>query len=317
MKKFIVSILLFGWILSLLLLLLDRSTAFVIQKKANFEIKANPEYLVLGHSHSASAFNDSLIAGSFNASQNGEAYFYTYQKARLLLQQNPSLNTVFIEFANNQIIERMNDWTWGDKYLTNRYPRYAPFMKFSEQSLLARNNPTGFSNAYSISLKSRISLIVTGSYNYLQHAGGYIFLNGSRVDSLLNRNEGRNELTSQQEQRSEINIFYLRKTIDLCKANNKRVLLMRSPLHPKYKGYANEATFKTILQTEFNDVEFLDFSMFPLENHEFMDLEHLNYFGARRFSIWFNNILASGVINKSNIQMSIDSLLEDKKQPNL
>ena len=56
----------------------------------------------------------------------------------------------------------------------------------------------------------------------------------------------------------------------------------------------------------FEQIEFLDFSKFPLADHEFADLEHLNYKGAKVFSIWFQHMLAQGLLTRADKQAHID-----------
>ena len=53
--------------------------------------------------------------------------------------------------------------------------------------------------------------------------------------------------------------------------------------------------------------EFLDFKEYPLTNSEFADLVHLNYNGAKIFSIWFNELLEKGILTKENKQQIIDT----------
>ena len=54
-----------------------------LDNAANFKIGTTSKYLILGHSHPQTAFNDSLIPDFLNKAQSGEAYFYTYLKAKL------------------------------------------------------------------------------------------------------------------------------------------------------------------------------------------------------------------------------------------
>jgi hypothetical protein len=60
------------------------------------------------------------------------------------------------------------------------------------------------------------------------------------------------------------------------------------------------------LGTEFGDIEYLDFSKFPLSMEEYGDLEHLNEFGAKRFSIWFNKMIKDGLLEMDNKQKYIN-----------
>ena len=78
-----------------------------IERNANFKLEDKVKYVVFGHSHSECAFNDSLISSFKNLSEPGEAYFYTYQKLRNVILQNPEIETVFVEFTNNQVLLSM------------------------------------------------------------------------------------------------------------------------------------------------------------------------------------------------------------------
>ncbi len=97
MSKFILKISIF--IFSLFLALL----AFVLINRYFGDFKSKKEFhiIILGHSHSECAYNDSLISGVANFSQSGESYFYTFFKTKKLIEQNPNINTVLIEFSNN------------------------------------------------------------------------------------------------------------------------------------------------------------------------------------------------------------------------
>ena len=77
-----------------------------IEKKSSFKISDNIKYVVFGHSHSECTFNDALISNFKNLSEPGEAYFYTYQKLKNVIHDNPAIESVFVEFTNNQILLR-------------------------------------------------------------------------------------------------------------------------------------------------------------------------------------------------------------------
>ncbi|MEI6140831.1 MAG: hypothetical protein WCP85_16290 [Mariniphaga sp.] len=128
--------------------------------------------------------------------------------------------------------------------------------------------------------------------------GGYFYLIRDKTDSLINSIDIVYEKKSIEI--SETNILYLSKIIEFCKSNNVQVYLIRSPLHKKFPGRWNEQEFIQILNSKFSKIEFLDFKDFPLQNHEFGDLGHLNYRGAKVFSVFFNGLLNSGILNRKN-----------------
>ena len=68
-----------------------------------------------------------------------------------------------------------------------------------------------------------------------------------------------------------------------------------------------------ILSTRFADIEFLDFAKYPLQNSEFGDFDHLNYRGARKFSIWFNQLIDDGLLERTDKQSFINERIEEEK----
>jgi len=70
------------------------------------------------------------------------------------------------------------------------------------------------------------------------------------------------------------------------------------------------------MEQKFKDVDFLDFNNFPLNNEEFGDFEHLNYKGAKRFSLWFNELLEKGLLSMENKSEFIISEMEQVRTHN-
>ena len=185
MRRFIKLSILFSLILLGISLLLIELSEFVITKKADFKLNKNIKYIVIGHSHPECAFNDSLIDNFKNLAESGESYFYSYIKTKKIIEQNPSLEVIFIEFTNNQINASMDKWIWNDNYLNYRYPRYAPFMNTSDKALLVMNNFDGFLAHSPLSTKQNLGRILSRNFNYSNNIGGYMHLNRDKTDSLL------------------------------------------------------------------------------------------------------------------------------------
>ncbi|GGZ53532.1 hypothetical protein GCM10008088_14010 [Mesonia mobilis] len=254
--------------------------------------------ILLGHSHPECAFNDSLINGFKNFASSGESYFYTYPKVKELIRNNQSIETVFIEFTNNQLHKNMDNWIFGKKYINHRYPKYSAFLNNEQELTLLRNNPLEYINSISQAKKKQLFRILTQDYNLINEIGGYRYLEKFKIDSILKSHDSDIKPLESCEI-SEINLFYLREIINFCHQNKKQVYLVRSPQHKKYYGGVNETQFDSIRLKKFSDVEFLDFNRFPLNNKDFADLEHLNFKGARKFSIFFNSLLQGGLLEKS------------------
>lgn len=305
MKFFLRNILIFLVLITSVLFLLLCLTGYVINEKSNFKLEANPKYLVIGHSHPQCAFNDRLINDFVNLSASGEAYFYTLIKAEKLIENNSSIEVVFIEFTNNQVASLMDDWTWKGKYLKNNLPKYSSFMNHDAKLFLIKKNFKEVLRLLPLILKKRIEQILRNDYNYSinKKIGGYLHLKKNKVDYLLKKGELE---TFPNVGFSLSNINYLKKIIAYCNAMGKKVILIRSPQHKQYLGFSNENKYQETLKTYFNDVEYIDFTNFPLKNSEFADLQHLNYKGASFFSEWFSTVIKKGLLNSKDMQAFID-----------
>lgn len=313
MKLFIKLFSYFVFLFLGLIVLITISTSLIEKKYASFKLKSDTKYIVVGHSHPQCAFNDSLIPNLKNISQSGESYFYSYFKIKAVITQNPLVDVVFIEFTNNQIYEIMNEWIWGDKYISNRYPKYSSFMNLDDNLMLFKNNPSAYTNALSLSIRKKSIRIFENDLNFSTEIGGYLYLDRDKTDSIINNMISLKQTASSvipvRKDISEANLSYLDAIIDFCEKNDKKVILIRSPLHKKYDGY-NEEKYMELVKSRYADIEYLDFSNFPLSNSKYGDLEHLNYKGAKIFSEWFANLLNNGLLEKENKQDYIDEKIK-------
>jgi len=313
MRPFVKLSILFSIILGSLIFILITSSEYIIQKNADFKLKPNTKYLLLGHSHPECAFNDTLINNFKNLAQSGESYFYTLFKAKKTLEQNPSIETVFIEFTNEQINKSIDINIWDDKYINWRYPQYSPFMNFTDKMVLVENNLSGYLNATSLSFKNNFGRVLKQDFSYPESIGGYLYLKRNKTDSLLKTQKVKT-IKETKPQISEVNLNYLSKLIRLCKAQGKNVFLIRSPQHKKYAGYSNENTYQNLRKSRYTSIGYLDFSKFPLHNSQFGDLEHLNHKGATIFSNWFAQLIKSGLLEEKNKQALIDKNIAARRR---
>lgn len=307
MKKFVHKTIGFITFFCLLLFL----TVFLNKYFSNFKIENNKHMLVIGHSHSECAYNDSLINGLINYSQSGDSYFYTYFKTKLLIDNNPQIDKVFIEFSNNQIEKHMDEWIWDDNFMLSKFPKYALFMDRVALNLLIENNPDCFKQSIVSVFKNNIKMLFKG-LKYTNEIGGYRHLIRDKTDSLVANLALNNDPIDESQELSQNNIEYLQKIIKYCEQKEIKVFFIRSPLHKKYSENQNENLFQEILTNQFATVEFLDFSKFPLTNSQFGDLQHLNYKGAKIFSDWFAGLLNKGLLEKENKQTWIDDAINSR-----
>lgn len=305
MKKFLIRIISFTMLVTLITLLIIEISYGVIKNKADFKLKTNVKYLMLGHSHAQCTYDDLFITNFKNVASSGEAYFYTYPKIENIMAQNPNLKVIFIEFTNNQVTKKMDEWIWDDQNLSYNYSSYAPFLKQADHELLLKNNKIGYLHSLSLTFRKQLVRVLTGNYNYI--SGGYLYLDRNMDDS-ASRKDANN--LKEIDSLSRYSIIYLKKIVALCLKNKKKIYLVRSPQHKDYLGRRNEETFNKIRIENFPQIEFLDFNYFPLQNSEFADYGHLNYRGAKKFSIWFDALLKENLLGKKNKQQFINESIQ-------
>lgn len=312
MKLFIKKSIYFLTIFSLLLCIVYLTGIWGKEAISYYKLPNNVRYVMLGHSHPECAYNDSLIDNFKNFANSGEAYFYTYLKARKILSENKQIVAVFIEYSNNQVNKNMDNCIWDDTYLPIRLPTYLPLMGYPDLKLLVDNNLDMFINQIAKAILTNIfhsykTILTKGScLNNNMRFGGYYSQTRSVMDSLIiysNLKEGGNNSF----EISKLNIKYLEKTIRLCEKYEKQVILIRTPIHNNSPELGNEDMYKKILKDQFVNDEYVDFNQFKLENAEFYDWGHLNSHGAKRYSEWFNELIKNGLINCIDKQAFINA----------
>jgi hypothetical protein len=266
---------------------------YVILKKADFKLSPNINKIMLGNSQPECAYNDSLITDFKNLSNAGETYFYNYLKLKPLLEQNKQIDTVFIEFSTPNILKREDQKIWRSRFLIHSLPLYLSFSEIKDHKLIFTKNTAGYHQAVLKGLQNNITRIVNSNYNFKDSIGGYRYLKRQKIKQILDTLTLRTkpQFVLKQEQTSNYDLLYLEKIIQICQQKNISVILVRSPYHQKFIGNIYETSFQEMKQNRFSKIPFVDFKDFSLTDHQFGDLQHLNNFGATKFSKWFNSWL--------------------------
>lgn len=132
----------------------------IIDKNFNYKLDSNIKCLILGHSHTEGAFNDSLISNAKNLARGGEHYFYTYVKARKMIEANPQINTIFLELTNNQVSEDMLCWIKDSEKNVVFIPNYATSMQFDDNKYLIKKDPLGYFESQIYVLQKNLNFII-------------------------------------------------------------------------------------------------------------------------------------------------------------
>ena len=290
MKRFLKRLLLFVVPMLLMVIGVSFVSKYLVNNKPVFQLPKSIHSLILGHSQPECAFNDSLISNVKNMAQGGEAYFYTYQKIKKLLPENPQIKTLYVSFSNNQIEPRMDEWTYDDEHVGNYFPKYAAQLDGEDYTLLLQHNYKAVLSGELKALKNNLTFLAKGENDFLKNNnwGGYLRLKRNKLDSIIKVNFINTIKKEFSNSVSTINVSYLEKIVEFCQQKNVKVIFYRTPIHPILFNEYDEQKFQHLRKQKFAQIPFLDFHDFKLAPDEMGDFDHLNYKGARKFSIYFD-----------------------------
>ena len=270
------------------LLVLMVFSNYVINTNADFKLQPNINKIVLGNSHPAGTFNDSLISNFKNLADPGDCYFYGYQKLKEIIKQNSQIDTVYIEFNPKTIL------AWEDSKLWKKHqiPNYLPFFDLKDHYLLATINGLSYQQEVAKGILKNVKRILKNRYLTIDSLGGFRHVDSSRLAAILDTvsYDPQKQYSLNENRLSKYDITYLNKMVTFCKNNNIEVIFVRSPYHVMFDGHRYENIFQAYKKEHFPNIPFLDFQDFPMDDSEFKDLEHLNLKGARKFSLWFEKL---------------------------
>ena len=309
MKRFIKRIFVFSLLTFIMLIGIIVSSNILINKDSNFSIDKNYAYIVLGHSHPEEAFNDSVIQKTKNFARGGEHYFYTYLKAKKIIESNPNVKVVFLELTNNQISTDMTKWIEDTQKNLVNIPNFAPVMTFEDHSFLIKQNPWSYFKSQEMVIKNNLNFLLYRKKNILNQRdwGGFYANPRQKVDSIIKSNEKQIKPNSTKIVVDTTNLPFVDKIVSICKKRVIQLFLIRSPQHHKYAYCENEEQLQKILKTRYSQLFYLDFENFYLLNDDYADLEHLNYKGAKKFSLFFDALLKKGLIQSSNPEQMVQN----------
>lgn len=313
MINFLYKILLFAAFCLFFLLITWFGLSLYIKMKSDFVIDKKVENIILGHSHAEFAYNDSLITNVRNFANSAEPYFYTYIKLKQLVKNNPEIERVFLEFSNNSLVSWMDEWVWDSRYVKHRFDFYGPFLEPKQFWTLFKNNPGTTIENFIESIIENLWRILRGETEYVDYIGQY-----SPLEFTMQlKPEDREILEQETSQKiSGVNKVYLDKIIELCAENDIELLFIRTPQHPYCHELSNELLFQKFYAENYSSIEFLDFHLFPLENHEYADPEHLNYRGANKLSNWLNELIKGGLFEVSDQSAFVREKISEERKLN-
>jgi hypothetical protein len=259
----------------------------------SFTIPEKKSIIVIGDSHTECAIDDSIFSCSFNISQSGTAYLYSYIKLRKFLEVNPHIDTVFVSFHGGAIQKSLDKWIVEDKYILEHVPNHISL--FGKEELILFLKKSSFYSAIIKIPVRHIRAILKFVFNHSLtfkdlFIGGYLYLERDKLQTDINRvEENMATGTSEAEtEYSEYQLEYLLKIVELCKERRVELFLFNVPTYNPVR-YGNLSFLANYYDAYFSDIKYLDYSDFVLPDYGYGDIGHLNFKGARIFSQWLED----------------------------
>ncbi len=260
-----------------------------------FLLKPDVHSVILGDSHSACAYNDSLMDGFINLSQNNESYPYTYYKLKKILEENSNVKNVFIEYTNNLI----SNYSYSDIHGYNMDENMSRALTVSSKEFIAESfvrskNIRFIFESIDRCHRNNLRFLIDGdNYIYdLWHTHKTPSHESTPEDIILSQNNytilaGYKNLNTE-------NINYLNKIKELCIIKNVSLSFVRSPL-PDYVQFKNEIMYQKIKDSIFYDVPLIDMKNYPLGLDYFYDDKNLNVKGRKMTTNFFKTKLIQNI----------------------
>ena len=279
MERFISHIILMSVLFVVFFLAIIWLSFDVFRSNASFTLPADTKSIVIGHSHPECAIDDAMLKETVNLATSAEAYFYSHQKLKRIIKNNPQIERVYLEFTNNQISSIMDDWTFGDEKQSHHMPKYMPFLSGSELELFVRASFDSFFGALLNSTRENFFRMISRDYLIADELGGY-----NELTRVMHFQEDSKEYTEEDQRLfktlSEFNLSMLDSILKLVDEEEIEIIGIRSPQHKSIPDLLNESKFDSIKGVKFANYEFWDFNTLSLPDSAFADPGHLNAQGA-------------------------------------
>lgn len=273
MNMFLRKLSLISILLIVLLTIMGMARKALIQRHS-WKLPESVHILFLGASHINHAIDDSMMKSAINWTRGSERYMYTYIKLQHLLPENPQVDTVFLELAPTDLWED-TDYKYHMLNEQAGYVRiYWPFYKLEHWKVVLEE-PVQVAGFVINTLFTSNGLEREAWWNEM---GGYY-----NVTDTMDATKVTRKLVKHDGFGHQVNYYYLRQIITICHQRNIKLFFLETPTyHPEY--FYDQEYFYKAYQKNFSDVEFLDYSKWPMADDERYDAHHLNHKGAVRFT---------------------------------
>lgn len=281
MKQFGIKLGLFTILLICSIIIVTIGNSIVIKAMNPFKLESGEHILILGDSHTAFSFNDSIMTNARNFSNAADSYFYSFKKLQEIKKKNNQIDTLLLSFSGHNInadIEKR--WLLNNEHIQDHLKIYFPLLDFNDIMFFLKHKPIElFKGCF-----SQLLLTYQLAKNNTKDYGGYRNLDNNILEDELAKLSIRPEDNNTYEI-ATIEKVYLQKIVNYCKEHKIHLILVNPPLHKAINQ--EQKHLYQFYEKYFNEVTFYDLSMLEMKDDCFGDLVHLTPKGAKQFTNWF------------------------------
>jgi hypothetical protein len=246
--------------------------------------RLNSKTLIMGDSHLMTSLDPSAMGSCTNICQEAEPYLSTYLKLREISRHN-SIDTIFMGFSVHNLAD------YNDKKFLNNQWSYEMFNRM-----------------YSIITLDDLHAVPVNKESYQRALVNNLFLRpkldhtsyiGHFSKRIGKRKTRRSELETIDQYFSGISTIatnYLDSIVSLTHKSGIKLILINTPIDKTYYKQIPRAFHNHFSQMssllKLKNVTILDYSMASYPDSCFYDLTHLNYEGAKLFTVRIKEDLA-------------------------
>lgn len=237
--------------------------------------------LVIGDSHTQCAINDDLASNWKNVSERSESFYFSYYKLEGLIEENPSIERVYLGFSYHSLSEYYDKFIDGE-YSAGVSSKYFYMLPVKEKLKLIYWNvdrlPAMCGGIFSESAKLLFVHEPVSFGAYSNDFTGTMVSNSAlekRLKFQFYTDERINDF-------SQINQLYLDRIIKLCASKEVELVFLNTPLHLNYRRGIPEVYIDKYddLLSQYH-MKAIDFSCLSLNDSCFVpDGDHVSRMGA-------------------------------------
>ncbi len=266
-----------------------------------YPIPGGTQLLILGDSHARKNLDPSLFPAVVNQAQSAEFTYFSEAKLRAILRHAPRLRTVLISISYHSLGEFP---LYEGAEMTRRYHSLLDTGFYREK--LSREVPDP---AYLTRWIGDHSIIPIGWLNDVaeyhlsrqpfegefEPAEGSVIGKEKSLTEALKRHYSYHGIPTGV---SALKADYLRRIAKLCQAKGIRLIIVNTPVHPRYLRAVPQThiryTDSLAVSLSRYGAKYWNYSAHPFPDKAFYDYDHLNADGAKQFSRILAQRMAKG-----------------------